>query len=155
MHDAHAVGLGDRLAGLKDVVRSLLRRDAAAGAQKAIEVLTLEVLHDEEGIAVVEGPDVVDTHDVLAAQACGRLGLLHEPADGLGVLQRLRQEQLDRDCCSRRTCVARTTTPMPPVPSTRSTRYFAARTSPGDGVLIRKARERELVSARHKCNATA
>jgi hypothetical protein len=96
MDDAGRVRLGQRRADLDRVERRLVRRERAALLQDRSEVGSGEVLHHHVGSAVVEVPDVVHLGDMLAAKASRRARLAHEALDGLGVVERRREHELDR-----------------------------------------------------------
>jgi hypothetical protein len=96
--DGVGVGGGQRAGDLRADVERAGDRDAALVAgQLHREGLPLEVLHDEEVLAVVGLPEIVDLHDVLVADLVDGARLVEEPADHLLVAGQLAVDDLERD----------------------------------------------------------
>ena len=132
--DPRRVHLGERLARLEPDLARLVDRQRALRVDEHPEVGALEVLHhDVRRRRRSTRPTSLHARDVLALHLGGDLRLAQEALDGLLVAHGLGSEELDGDLCSSPTCVAATTTPMPPSPRTRSTRYLPATSSPGFG----------------------
>ena len=74
MHDAERVGLGDRLAALKDVADRVAGGHGAEPAQDLTQVGSFEVLHDHVRLARVERSDVQHLGDVIARERDRRRG---------------------------------------------------------------------------------
>ena len=96
MHDTHRVGLGERIAGLHDVVDRFIGRDRAARKARR-EVLALQVLHDHERPTARRLANVVDADDVLGANARRELCLSLEPVHEALPLDDARLEIFDGD----------------------------------------------------------
>ncbi len=99
--DARGVRVLERLADLRgDVQREIERQLLATGLEAALhrpEVLAIDVLHDQEVLAVVAEPDVEDLHDVAVAQQRQHLRLRDQQIDEAPVLRQVRQDAFDRD----------------------------------------------------------
>ena len=90
MNDAEAVDLGERLAGLEDVVDRILDGDLFAGLDHRVEVAAVEILHDHVGGAVGHRSDVGDARDVLALEPRGGARLAKKALRHSGQLADLR-----------------------------------------------------------------
>ena len=96
MHDPSHVG---RLQGgedLQDDPHRLGRRQRPALAERLLQGLSLDQLHDEESLAVGERPEVGDADDARVVDEGGRAPLAHEPDRHLRVEGDRRVQQLDR-----------------------------------------------------------
>jgi hypothetical protein len=96
VHDARAVRVRDGLEGLQREVDGPVDGEEADASEQALEVLALEQLHDDVGLATLERADVHDARDVLALEAGDGAGLAHEALDGLLVPEQVRGEHLHR-----------------------------------------------------------
>ena len=97
MDDAERVRLGDGLARLEHVVDRARHVERALFVDRLREVGALEVLHHHEGRAALERADIEHAGDVLALQLDGGPGLAREPADDLGVLEGIGEQELEGD----------------------------------------------------------
>ena len=130
MDDADAVRLGDAPRTPAGRNRPPARRAAAASLKPLAEIEAVEELHDHVRRAVLQRADVEDARDVLVRDPGSRPRLLREPGDDVLVFEHLGTEELDGDPVSSPRWCAATTTPIPPAPRTRSTRYLPASTVP-------------------------
>ena len=91
------MGVGDRLADLLEDRRATGagRRPGRLRLQQRGEGAPLDQLHREEGPAVGERAQLVDRHDPGVLELAADLRLLDEPADQVGVVAVLVQEDLD------------------------------------------------------------
>jgi hypothetical protein len=72
----------------------------ALGLHEALhgpDVLAVDVLHDEEVLAVVTQADIEDLNDVAVLQERQHLGLGDQKLDEATVLRQVRKDPLDRD----------------------------------------------------------
>ncbi len=97
MDDARGVRLGERLAGLEDVLDGRLRGHRPARAERVGEVAARQVLHHHVRRAGLERPDVGHARHVLALDLHRGARLAQEALGERARLRRLRQQQLDRD----------------------------------------------------------
>jgi hypothetical protein len=95
VHDAEHVGLGDGLARLQDVLHGILDGQRPLVRHDPREVAALQVLHDHVGRARFERPHVDDAGNVLALDLHRGAGLARETGDRLGVLEGIRNQELD------------------------------------------------------------
>ena len=89
MDDPRGVDLAEALASLHRVLDGLRDRKQRGGLQERIEVLALEVLHDEIRRAALERAHVRDASDVFALDPRSRAGLAEKAADGFGARRRM------------------------------------------------------------------
>ena len=101
MHDAEPVRLGDRLAGLKQVVRHFCKRQRPLFAQQDVEVAALKQLHHHVRRAVVEPADVRHARDVLALDPDRGARFALEARDRFGVAEGLGSRNLIATTSSR------------------------------------------------------
>ena len=71
-------------------------RRASSAALHGAEILAVDVLHDEEVLAVVAEADVEDLHDVAVLEQRQHLRLGDQQLDEPLVLREVRQDPLDR-----------------------------------------------------------
>ena len=96
MNDVVRMRLAERLAGLEEVVDGLGDRHALLLAKHRGEVVSLQVLHRDEGSPVLEIAGVENTAHVLASQLVRGLRLTLKTLPRLGQLGEARQEKLER-----------------------------------------------------------
>ena len=97
MDDAERVGLGDRDARLQDVIGHPLHRHRSVGLEHRRQIAALQQLHHDVRRPAVERADVGDPADVLAAQLGRGPGLAKEALDGVGVVDQIGEQELERD----------------------------------------------------------
>ena len=110
------MGVGHRLADLledRQEPRQVVGRGRRA-RQQGGQGPALDQLHGEEGPAVGEGAQLVDRHDAGVLELAADLRLLDEPAEDLGVVAVLLQEDLDGQVAAQVGVAALSTAPMPP-----------------------------------------
>ena len=95
MDDALVVGLLERLGDLPRDLERLVDGDGAA-REALLEVLALDQLEGEEGLAV-RLLEPVDRGDVRVVERGEEVRLALEAREALGVLRHLRRQHLDRD----------------------------------------------------------
>ena len=83
--------------GLRDQVGGASNRQAALALEQFGEALADEVLHDDEGRAVVGDAEIHGGRHVLALQRPRRLGLALEPAQDVAPLGEIAAQELDRE----------------------------------------------------------
>src|SRR6202142_4227751 len=130
MNDAEGMRFGDDLAGLQDEVDRFFEGQGATLLEPMVQVPTFQELHHHVWSAGFQRAHVEDAGHVLALDLDRVAGFAGEAADRLGVGQHLGQEKLDGDLFIQPDVVRATTTPIPPAPRTRSTRYLPARIWP-------------------------
>ena len=96
VHDAVLVRERERRGDVGTDVGDLRRREQAVGPDHVAQGATVDVLHHDEGGAVLLAP-VEDADDVGLVQAGRRLGLTPEPLDEHRVARELGREDLERD----------------------------------------------------------
>ena len=96
MHDPAHVGRLEGGQDLEDDAHGLRRGQRPALAQRLLEGLALDPLHDEEGPAVGERAEVGDADDARVVDEGGRAPLAHEAGRHLRVVGDRRVQQLDR-----------------------------------------------------------
>ncbi len=95
--DPERVSFGDRLARLHQEICAHGDPELAASANHRSQILSLQVLHDHEGRAVVERPDVVDVGDVRVLDPHAGAGFAREPGAGPAALAGIGEQELQRD----------------------------------------------------------
>src|SRR5260370_934741 len=89
------VGFGQCLTGLEGEVYSVFDRQRTLATETRREVLTLEIFHHHVRHAAFERRDIRHSGDVFVLDLHRRAGFPLEAHDGLGVVDRVGQEQLD------------------------------------------------------------
>ena len=107
-----------------------LGASAPCSLHELVEVLAVEVLHDDERSPVGQVTDVEDPGDVLALDPGRSARLTGEARDDLLVDERLGRKNLSATASPRSRWVAETTKPMPPAPKRPVIPYLPAMTSP-------------------------
>ena len=97
MDDPLLVRRREPLRDLDRVVGRLAHRDRAAGHPRAQRLALEQLRHDVRRAVARVGPEVVHRRDVRVIQSAGRLGLLLEPPQPIGVLRVRRRQHLHRD----------------------------------------------------------
>src|SRR4051794_27992774 len=100
MDDTGGVGLGERLARLKDVADSVEDRERSLGLEKRRQVAALEALHQQVRLTGLERADVADANDVLTLQLRSDPRLAREPRQLFGPSLEEAGQILDRCPCS-------------------------------------------------------
>ena len=128
MDQAPGVRLLQRLAGLAEQVNGALRGHRAEPLDQRLQIEPVQQLHDEEEGSVVGHPEIVQTDGVRGAERRGRLGLaaeaLGDHPGGAGELEPRISDRISFTAAGRASiwCVARNTSPIPPLPSCSSSR---------------------------------
>ncbi len=97
MDDAGLVRGAERVADLRGDVQGAPGVEHALAREELRQRLALQVLHDEEVIALGRLPEVVDLDDVLVADLGDRTRLLVEARDHFLVAGELAVDDLERD----------------------------------------------------------
>jgi hypothetical protein len=97
VHEAHRVGVDQRLRHLDHHVEGALDRQPGVADEHVVEGLALEQLHRQVQAPVAGAPEVVDLDDVLVVDLRHRRRLAAEPLDRQVVARQLVVQHLDRD----------------------------------------------------------
>ena len=97
MDDPGGVRGLDAATGLRDQVGGAVNRQAALAVEQVGEALADEVLHDDEGRAVVGDAEIDGGRHVVVLQRPRRLGLALEPAQDVAALGEVAAQELDRE----------------------------------------------------------
>ncbi len=96
MDDAARVGGGEPLARLQDPRDRVAHARRRPAREPRVEILPIEPLEDEVGLAALGAPDIEDARDVLAVDRRRGARFAKEPLDRARVVRFLSHE-LDRD----------------------------------------------------------
>ena len=97
MDDPGGVRGLDAATGLRDQVGGAVNRQAALALEQIGEAFADEVLHDDEGRAVVGDAEIDGGRHVVVLQRPRGLGLALEPAQDVAALGEVAAQELDRE----------------------------------------------------------
>ena len=95
MNDGLGVGGGQGRRHLLDDVNHVRDGQAADPAQTTFEILAIEKLHGQEGLAGRRGAEIQDFHDVRVAEPARDQGLAVKTRQGLGICRKFARHDLD------------------------------------------------------------